>query len=251
MLHHVNVMLPGRRDLFRPIMQRLVAAGEDTDPIELPWPFALRVESGEEFLAYAMLHSEGDTDHGDVFLLMQFHYGAVPRAGVQPFFIDVSPPPGPAGWDLPPGRSTRSWEGSPDVAGRVLGLGGHMHRYGVELILEDVTAGRELHRERPVLAAGGAVLSMPQRTFIGRLGYRLRPDHVYRITAVYDNPTGDTIRAGAMGSIGGVVRTRAGAWPAADPGHPLYIEDLRILTYGLDDDPHGGHGTEHGAHGAH
>jgi hypothetical protein len=29
MLHHVNVMLPGRRDLFRPIMQRLVA-GSDT-----------------------------------------------------------------------------------------------------------------------------------------------------------------------------------------------------------------------------
>jgi hypothetical protein len=115
----------------------------------------------------------------------------------------------------------------------------------------DVTAGRELYRERPVLAADGAVLSMPQRTFIGRLGYRIRPDHVYRITAIYDNPTSVTIRAGAMGSIGGVVRTRAGAWPEADPGHPLYIEDLRILTYGLDDDSHGGHGNDHGAHGAH
>jgi hypothetical protein len=109
LLHHVNVMLPDSRELFRPIMQRLVAAGAETGPISLPWPLGFRVRAGQELLAYAMLHNEGPADYGNVTLRMKLSHGRGPRLSVQPFFIDASPPPGPAAWDLPPGRSERSW----------------------------------------------------------------------------------------------------------------------------------------------
>lgn len=225
MLHHVNLMLPQRRELFRPIMQRLVAAGEETEPIALPWPLGVRTDDDQELLAFAMLHNPTPVDHGDVRVRLKLRYARTPRLTVHPLFIDASPPPGPAAWDLPPGRSTRSWEGEAAVDGRILGLGGHLHRYGTELILEDVTAGRVLYRERPVVDADGDIAHVPRHTYLLRMGHPIRRDHVYRITVVYENPTGDTIRDGAMGAIGGVIRPRRGVWADADPADPLYTRD--------------------------
>lgn len=249
MLHHVNLMLPERRELFRPIMQRLAAAGEETEPIALPWPLGVRTEDDQELLAFAMLHNPTHVDHGDVTVRLKLYYARTPRLSVQPLFIDASPPPGPAAWDLPPGRSTRSWEGRAAVEGRILGLGGHLHRYGTELILEDVTTGRVLYRERPVLDADGGIAQVPRHTYLMRLGHRIRRDHVYRITVVYENPTGDTIRDGAMGAIGGVIRPRRGAWAAADPADPLYTEDMDGFNHEpAGHDHYGGHHDDGHAH---
>jgi hypothetical protein len=226
LLHHVNIMVPDRADVFRPIMQRLMAAGEETEAIDLPWPLGIPVPEGRELLVYAMLHNPHDVDHGHVWLDMSIRYTERRRWAVHPFFIDVSPPPGPASWDLPPGRSERSWEGTPAVAGRILGVGGHLHRFGTELVLEDVTAGRVVTRLRPDIGPDGSIRRVEIRRFLWRLGVPLRTDRVYRITAVYENPTPDTIPGGAMGAIGGAVLPRGRAWPTPDPSNPLFIRDL-------------------------
>jgi hypothetical protein len=134
-----------------------------------------------------------------------------------------------ASWDLPPGRSERSWEGTPAVGGRILGVGGHLHRFGTELVLEDVTAGRVLARLRPDVGPDGSILGVQRRRFLWRFGLPLRTDRVYRITAVYDNPTLDTIPWGAMGAIGGIVLPRERAWPMPDSANPLFIRDLAGL----------------------
>lgn len=236
LLHHVNVMLPDRRDLFRPIMQRLVAAGEETSRIELPWPFGVPVRQGERVVAYAMLHDTQGRDWGELTLRLRMHYDRGRRIAVQPFFMDASPPPGPAGWDLPPGRSERVWEATPAVDGRVLGVGGHLHRYGTELVLEDVAARRVLVRLRPITAADGSIQDVERRRFVWRLGIPLRQGRTYRITARYDNPTGDTIRLGGMGAIAGMIM--AGGWPGSDTSHALYQDDVRILLQS-DHDHHG------------
>lgn len=224
LLHHVNLILPERRDLFRPMMQRLAAAGRETGAIALPWPLALRVSADEPMLVVAMLHNESQRDYGDVYVRLTMD---APRGGsrvaVQPFMMDVRPPPEPASWDLPPGVSRRSWEGSPAVDGKLLGVGAHMHRYGQELVLEDVTTGRVLHRSRPVLDADGEIVSIPRRKFLP-FGLRLRASHTYRVTAVYDNPTGQTIVDGAMGVFGGVFRPSA-PWPVLDPTDPLHVHE--------------------------
>jgi hypothetical protein len=228
LLHHVNVLVPDRSDVFRPVAQRLVAAGSETERIELPWPFGVPVDAGQELLVYGMVHDPDGIAASPVTVEMRLPYTGRRRQAVQPFFMDVRPPPGPASWDLPPGRSTRSWEGRPAVDGRILAVGGHLHRFGIALILEDVTAGRELLRLRPELDEDGAVSGVERRTFVGRLGVPLRRDHTYRITAVYDNPTGETIRNGGMGAIGGMIWKR-GEWPAGAQENPAFMEDLEQL----------------------
>jgi hypothetical protein len=230
LLHHVNLMVPDRVELFRPIMQRLVAAGKETGAINLPWPLGISGPQGQEILGYAMLHNRGGEVAGPVWLDMVVRYSERRRRPVQPFFIDVSPPPGPASWDLPPGPSERSWEGSPQVDGRILGVGGHLHRYGTELIFEDVTAGKVLTRLKPDVAPDGSIRAVDRRRFIWRRGIPLRTDHTYRITAVYHNPTPDTIPSGAMGAIGGIFMPRDRDWPRPDPEHPFYVRDLGGLV---------------------
>jgi hypothetical protein len=224
LIHHVNVILPERRDLFRPMMQRLAAAGRETGHMGLPWPLGLRFGADEPIMVVALLHNESMHDYGDVFVRLTID---APRGGsriaVQPFMMDVSPPPEPASWDVPPGWSRRSWEASPGVDGRLIGVGAHMHRYGRELILEDVTTGKVLYRNQPVLDAEGQVVSIPRRKFLP-LGLRLRASHTYRVTAVYYNPTGETIVDGAMGVFGGVFRP-SGKWPALDREDPIYVQD--------------------------
>jgi hypothetical protein len=136
-------------------------------------------------------------------------------------------------YDLPPGYSEKSWEGRPAVAGRILGVGGHLHQYGLALRLEDLTAGKVIWEAQPILDEDGNLIGMPVKKFFWRLGVKVRPDHTYRLTAIYDNPTGEVIPDGAMGALGGVfLPARGAAWPVIDPAHPEYQLDLRVTRGG-------------------
>ena len=238
LLHHVNVITPDRRELFAGILQRVAAAGRETAPIRLPWPLGYPVEAGQRVMVAAMLHNpEGPAREG-VTLELRIPYtparSLLGRLSVQPLYLDVIPHAGSHSFDLPPGRSERSWEGRPAVSGRIIGLGGHLHDYAVELRLEDVTAGRLIWRTTPQLDAAGRVIGMPQDRFVlrrGLPGLPLRSDHVYRLTAVYDNPTGRTIPAGGMGALGGVIVPNPGTeWPDVDPFAPETRTDIVVTT---------------------
>jgi len=139
-------------------------------------------------------------------------------------------PGGSKAFDLPPGRTEHSFDASPAVAGTIVGLGGHIHDYGVGLALTDITAGRTLWHGTPLRDSAGHVLSMPVSTFFNwhRLGLHVEPTHCYRVTVTYDNPTGRLIRNGGMGAVGGVlVPDRGVRWPRVDPADSLYRTDLR------------------------
>ena len=69
---------------------------------------------------------------------------------------------------------------------------------------------------------------MPVKTFWWSLGLPVRPDHVYRVTAIYDNPTGRIIPLGGMGTLGGVfMPSNVDAWPHVDRTAPDYVLDLK------------------------
>lgn len=69
---------------------------------------------------------------------------------------------------------------------------------------------------------------MPIHYFLP-LGVRLTPDHLYRITAEYDNPTGKVLEGGGMGAIGGIVLPDDGnTWPAVARGDSVYLHDVRV-----------------------
>jgi hypothetical protein len=159
---------------------------------------------------------------------------------IQPFYLDVMPPAGGHAYNLPPGRSSKSWEGKPAIDGRILALGGHMHKYGLLLRLEDVTEKKVLWEARPELDDKGNVIGMPKKYFVWRLGIPLKAENTYRLTAFYDNPTGKMIPLGGMGALGGVVvPSNANEWPSVNRKDPEYLYDIKVTYEGAYG--HGGH----------
>src|SRR4051812_4437291 len=245
-VHHVNVIIPQRRELFSPIMLRLAAAGAETAPVGLPWFLGYQVRSTDSILVSAMLHNPSPSTYSGVHLRVRMRltkkrlFGA---AAVFPFYMDVMPPAGSHSFDLPPGRSERYWEGSPAIHGRILGVSGHMHKFGVALRLEDRTSGKLIWEGQPTVDERGEVVAIPIKRFVKTFGIGVHPDHVYRLTVVYDNPTGAPVIDGGMGALGGVfLPEEEEKWPAVDRADPDYVLDWRI-TYRLDTsrDVHGGH----------
>jgi hypothetical protein len=253
-LHHVNLIDPDRRELFSPIPLRIFAAGGETQPASMPKVLGLPLEPGQRLLISAMFHNPTESSYPNARLRVTLKYrgeGWVFPIAVYPVYIDVMGPVGPKEFDLPPGRSERSWEGSPAVPGRLLGAGGHLHDYAVNLRFEDLTAGEVLWEVGPVVDEEGRTVAVPLGKFWWKGGISLDPEHTYRLTAVYDNPTADTLIGGGMGVLGGVFLPKSGrAWPAVDPQDPDYVanmEELRVTAerraLGMD--------TSHGVGGEH
>lgn len=238
-VHHVNILRPGHRELFSPIMQRVGAAGSETDDVRIPRLLGYPVEAGDSLLLLAEFHNPTNESYSGVRLRVRMPLTRegdwpAPRR-VYPFYVDVTPPAAPHGFDLPPGHSETSWEGRPAVSGRILGMGGHLHTYGVELRLEDVTTGEVIWRSEPILDDAGRVVGMPQSRLWWRMGLPIRADHTYRLVAVYDNPTGRTIPEGGMGALGGImIPSGDDLWPAVDPADEVFIEDYmyRVVNRG-------------------
>src|SRR5438046_5112097 len=239
MLHHFNLSDPEHRELFLPIGLHLLAASRETPAITVPRLLCgLPLARGQRLIAGAMLANTSDVAYRRVHVRLVLHYvpGGLPWPlyRTYPWAIDVQYPLGRPGtgskaFDLPPGHTERSWEGSPAIPGTILGLGGHMHDYGVALELKDVATGRVLWRGAPVTDAAGRVLAFPLARFFswGRLGVHVVPAHRYRLTAVYENRTGRDTRAGGLGAWGGRLWAgRGAAWPAADTSDTLSPRDL-------------------------
>ena len=235
LLHHANVIAPEQRELFSPIMLRIGAAGPETAPIELPRVLGYRVHRGDSLLVAAMLENPSPQPLSDVWVRVRLGYVAagtwLPPISIHPFYVDVMPPAGSHAYDLPPGHSEKSWEGRPAIAGRMLAVGGHLHQFGVALRFRDVTEGRDLWVAQPARDSAGEVLGVPTAEFLWRGGVTLHPDHEYRLTAVYENPTGHVIPDGAMGTLGGVFLPAHGErWPDVSRSNPSYRLDVQV-TY--------------------
>jgi hypothetical protein len=249
-LHHVNVITTGQRELFSQIMLRVAAAGQETSPVSLPRMMGYRVHRGQEMIVTSMLHNPTGRAYKGVRLRVRFPYtpadARMRPVTVLPFYLDIMPPASLHSWDLPPGRSSRSWEARPAVAARILGVGGHMHQYGTALRLEDATTKTVIWEARPEIDREGRIIGMPQSMFVWRLGIPVRPDHRYRLTVEYDNPTGRTIPGGAMGTLGGaVIPDDPTQWPGIDRNHPELKLDWHFVHTG-NQNGHGGGAHAHG-----
>lgn len=138
----------------------------------------------------------------------------------------------------------KSWEGSPAIEARLIGLGGHLHRYATRLWLEDVSTGEVLYEVSPVVAEDGSIEDVPVQLFMSArgIGKKVYPDRVYRISAEYDNPTGQVIEQDAMGAVAGAFVADAPLLNLVAPvGDALFIEDYAWV---LESTTHG-HGPAH------
>jgi hypothetical protein len=235
LLHHINLIDPFHRELFLPISRRVIAAGKETGAQRLPWfLFGLPFRKGERLVLSAMLHNPGAIAYRGVRtrLVIEFTPGVRPWPlwDAFPWQLDVLFPVGDKSFDLPPGRSSRAFEARPAIAGKILGLGGHVHERAVRISLTDVTTGTVLWEGAPATDSAGRVTGVPVAKFYrwNRIGLPIDTSHSYRVLVEYENATPDTIPQGGMGVIGGLFVPRdADAWPAADVTDPLYLTDLR------------------------
>lgn len=250
-LHHVNLIDPGKREIFSPIARRVMAAGRETSRKKLPSLLGYPIQAGDQMIVSAMFANGTGADYPEAYLRVRLFYsleqdGFMQPRDVYPFYLDVMGPVGLKDFPVPPGKTVKYWEGSPAIAGRILGVGGHLHNYATALRLEDVTSGKTLWEAKPEYAGDGTLVGVPEGKLWWRGGVKIRPDHVYRITVEYDNPTGEPAPDGGMGEIGGIVWAAKDAdWPAFNADDPQYVADL-INTLEAPEKL-GGHG--HGSHG--
>jgi hypothetical protein len=243
-LHHVHLSDPDHRDLFLAGTLHLLAASKETPSVEVPaLILGLPVTQGQRLLTWGMLSNETAVAHHSVHVRMEIGCRPIrqglfgswfPVFRAYPWVMDAMFPsgrraPSHRSFDLPPGRSLHSWESSPAIPGDIVGIGGHVHDYAVSLDLTDVTTGQVIWQVTPVRDSAGHVLDLPITRFYNwhRLGVHILPSHRYRITVMYDNPTGQVIPEGGMGSVAGLfIPDRGTQWPTVNTADPVYQQDL-------------------------
>ncbi len=206
LLHHVAFWNTARANLLCPSADEHIfgAGGEMND-----WPvvpgFGYRVHPGDRIRITSMFHNPTDADYPRAWLQVKLEYvpaSAGPLQSVYPIWLDVKQC-GDSSYDLAPGRNVTTGQFTLGYSGVLLGVGGHMHDYGRELSLENVSRSEQVARLHAKLDAQGHIESMPVVVFAERGGYPVQKGDILKITGTYDNPTGRALPAGAMGIVVG------------------------------------------------
>src|SRR5438477_916106 len=162
-LHHVAFWNENRSDFLCPNKEEHIfgAGGELTDWAQIPG-FGYPVEKGDQIRIETMIHNPTATSYEKVYLEVSIPYAAsadatsankdgspdnapaAPLKNFYPAWMDVAAC-GNSGYDLLPGPSKKVGSVRVNYPGILLGVGGHMHDYGQQLILEDSTANSAQH----------------------------------------------------------------------------------------------------------
>jgi hypothetical protein len=236
LVHHMIVVNFDRRQLLYPSYERTFGIGQETQDLALPKTIGVPMKPGTHMGLYLSWANETGKDLEGVQLRLRLTYSPAnlnPRpVAALPLYMDVNLTVGKGnGFLIPPGRSEKAWEFSPVVGGRLLGVGGHLHDYGVGVRLEDVESGKVLTRLESSRTPDGKIKSMGRKLFaVAGEGLLLKAGRRYRIVGIYDNPTGEPIK-GAMAHMVGLFAPESYAkWPAIDLSDPTLQDDLAFLT---------------------
>jgi len=232
LLHHVNLIDPDEQDLFSGVPRRVFAAGRETPARRFTPLVGYPLAAGTRLLVVSMFSNPSPEPIDSAYLRIRLLWLPAGRAlaplPVFPFTLDVMGPVGEKSFPVPPGRTERSWEGSPRLDARILAIGGHLHDYARSLRLEDVTTGEILWEVEPVTQEGRLV-AVPAGMPWKRGGIKLHRDRRYRVSVIYDNPTHGSAPHGGMGVVAGVAYVRQ-HWPVVRYDDPEYRQDLADIV---------------------
>jgi hypothetical protein len=205
-LHHVAFWNENRPDLLCANKEEHIfgAGSELTDWAEIPG-FGYRVEQGDRIRVETMVHNPTDTSYDKAYLELIIPYrdaGGPPVKSVYPAWMDVKAC-GDSGYDLPAGKSEKVGRVTLNYDGVLLGVGGHMHDYAKQIVLEDTTQKATVATLDAQVNDKGQLVGMPVKTFYQEGGYRLAAGDQLKMTATYNNTTGKVLRDGAMGIVVG------------------------------------------------
>lgn len=236
-MHHLIMVNFSRRQLLYAAAERLMGAGTETDDqVSVPKTIGVPMKPGMNLGMYVAWHNDTGKDLKGVSLKLTMLW--TPRnqnpqpVNALPLYMDVNLTVGGTNtFDVPPGRSTKAFEFTLPVSGRLLGVGGHMHDYGRWVRLEDAATGKVLTQVVAELTPDGKLKKMSRRLFgVTGEGLKLKANHRYRVVGEYDNPTQETRVKGAMAHMVGLFApddmTR---WPAINPQDSTYQRDLASL----------------------
>lgn len=207
LIHHVAFYNTARSDFLCPKKEEHIfgAGGEMNDWPALPG-FGYRVARGDIVRIGTMWHNPTDQSHPNAFLEVKVEYkradSGAELKSVYPTWFDVQEC-GNSGYDLKPGKNVNAGKLTLGYAGTLLGVGGHLHDYGQQLVAENLTRKEEIAALNSKLDPAGRILGMPIVTFTNRGGYRLNKGEVIKVTATYENTTGKPLPEGAMGIVVG------------------------------------------------
>ncbi len=260
-LHHMIMVNFGRRQLLYPAAERLMGAGTETDDeVSVPKTIGIPLTPGMRLGMYVAWHNDTGKDLDSVFLKVTMLWTPKNQnpqpVNSLPIYMDVNLTVGGSNtFDVVPGKSTKSYEFTLPVGGRLLGVGGHLHDYGVRVRLEDAESGKEIAQVTATRDSAGHVSKVSRKLYgVTGEGLKLKANHRYRVVGEYDNPTGETLVKGAMAHMVGLfVPDDMAKWPAINPADPTYQRDLASLQVrGANGQMEGmHHGADHGDHGDH
>lgn len=239
-LHHVAFWNENRSDFLCPNKEEHIfgAGSEMTNWAQIPG-YGYRVQKGDKIRIETMIHNPWDKGYDKVYLEVKIPYAtheppsvgdaaaapaadasansaALPADGsgyggsvmssavgsVYPAWMDVESC-GNSGYDLKPGKNVTTGTVPVKYDGILLGVGGHMHDYAKEIVLENATRKETVATLDATVNEHGQLLSMPVVMFFDRGGYKFAAGDTLKITATYENPTGKLLRDGAMGIVVG------------------------------------------------
>lgn len=206
-LHHTAFWNENRADFLCPNKEEHIfgAGGELTNWAEVPG-YGYRVQIGDKIRVETMIHNPTNTSYENTYLEVSIPYQQAAEGAklksVYPTWMDVKSC-GNSGYDLPAGNSEKVGTVTVKYDGVLLGVGGHMHDFAKQLILEDATRKETVATLDAKVDDHGELLSMPTVLFLDRGGYKFAAGDVLKISAAYDNTTGKLLPDGAMGIVVG------------------------------------------------
>jgi hypothetical protein len=251
-IHHMIMVNFSRRMLLYPASERLMGAGTETEDIKVPKTIGVPMTPGMELGMYVAWHNDTGKDlHGvqmKLRMLWMPKNQNPPPVNALPIYMDVNLTVGGSNtFDVPPGKSEKAWEFTLPMQGRLLGVGGHLHDYGVRVRLEDAETGKVLTVVDATRDSAGRVTKVSRNLFgVSGEGLKLKAKHRYRVVGEYDNPTGKTLVRGAMAHMAGLFTPDdLNKWPGIDRANKEYQRDMTALQgrgTGAGGHEHGGQG---------
>jgi hypothetical protein len=237
LVHHLIAINFDRRQLLYPSYERIFGIGQETEDAYIPRSIGVPMKPGMKLGMYLAWANESGKDLSGVQVRLKLAYSPPnlnPRPlAALPIYMDVNLTVGKGNtYDVPAGRSEKSWEFTPPVSGRLLGVGGHMHDYGVAVRLEDAETGKILSQIKATRTPEGKVTRIGRKLFaVTGQGLLLKAGRKYRVVGVYENPTGQTIVKGAMAHMVGLFApSDLSRWPALDLSDEQLQDDLAYLS---------------------
>src|SRR5215470_1240787 len=197
-LHHVAFWNENRPDFLCPNKDEHIfgAGGELTDWAPVPG-FGYRVEKGDRIRIETMIHNPTPKSYQQAYLEVAIPYAddasPAPVKNFYPAWMDVGGC-GKSGYDLLAGPSKKVGTVPVNYTGVLLGVGGHMHDYAKELLLQDSRSKEPVVTLAAKTDESGQLISMPVKLFFQNYpqtgGYPLQAGDRLTITATYDNVSG-------------------------------------------------------------